>query len=114
MTFRDAINQLQDGYAAKRPSWSGYIEREAGTDGAHNLVLHYADGTTTVMYVFDSDGSNDIVKDGTEVKKGGAAAVPFVDYAPLTQFLLEQIIADDWEIDETSKYEAAMLGSNEF
>ena len=139
MTFSSAIRSLRDGNATKRPSWLGYIKRvdltednytdefstllpglsgttltDAIAAGTHKLVYCYADGTTQATYLFDSSASNNVVKDNTTVKKGSSSATVFTDYAPLTQFLFEAILQDDWEIGNTADFEAVAAGENEF
>ena len=119
MTFREAFLQLSHGYAMKRPSWKGYIERidtldsDSNPTGVYQLKIHYADGTTTVIYTFDNDDTNNIVKSGTAVKKGTAAAQLFVDYAPITHFLFDALVADDFEVNLATVYAAVVDGSGE-
>lgn len=56
-SFADAINQLKNGKACKRPSWRGYVKRmDVGTDGAYNIVFVKPNGTTTYTYSVTSDG----------------------------------------------------------
>ena len=120
MTFREAFLQLADGYAMKRPSWKGYIERTDTLDandqptGVYQLRMHYADGTTTVLYAFDNDDTNNVVKSGTSVMKGSSAAQLFVDYAPITHFLFDALVADDFEVNLATTYAAVVAGSGEF
>ena len=80
----------------------------------YDLVFVYSDGTTEATYRFDANATNNVKKDGTTVKKGSATATEFEDYAPLTQFLFEAILQDDWEVGNTSDFEAVASGDNEF
>ena len=50
-SFADAIAQLTDGKAAKRPNWAGYVKRVEGQDGAYNIVFVKRDGTQNTYAV---------------------------------------------------------------
>ena len=50
-SFADAIAQLTDGKAAKRPNWAGYVKRVDGQDGAYNIVFVKRDGTQNTYSV---------------------------------------------------------------
>lgn len=142
MTFTSAISSLRNGYAAKRPSWKGYISCKASIEdyfeqnppktvgsptegetadaqsaisgGWRILEFHLADGATVVPYVFDSDASNDIKMDGEAVSKDGSTLAPYTGYVPLTQFLLEAILESDWETVPVSSAEVVLAGTNEY
>ena len=142
MNFSTAIGSLRDGYAAKRPSWRGYIEcvanatayftlnppasvgnptdeetaaaQTAISDGWKILKFHLADGETVVDYVFDSNASNDIKKDGSVVKKGGTSQTVYTGFIPLTQYLLDAILEQDWEVGLASDYATSATSSNEY
>ena len=54
-SFADAIAQLTDGKAAKRPNWAGYVKRVDEQDGAYSIVFVKRDGTQNT-YATSADG----------------------------------------------------------
>ena len=50
-SFADAIAQLTDGKAAKRPNWAGYVKRIDGANGEYNVVFVKRDGTQNTYAV---------------------------------------------------------------
>ena len=50
-SFADAIAQLTDGMAAKRPNWAGYVKRIDGENGEYNVVFVKRDGTQNTYAV---------------------------------------------------------------
>lgn len=129
MTFRDAVQQMistaVEGTAIKRPSWKGYVfytVPDGAEPGVYVLKYHYSDGTEVPMLV-NGDGTDDIVK-GKEtghtmkVYKGTSEtteAALFVDYCPLTTFLMDAILnATDFDIGTKEAFDAAADGDNEF
>ena len=50
-SFADAIAQLTDGNAAKRPNWAGYVKRIDGENGEYNVVFVKRDGTQNTYAV---------------------------------------------------------------
>lgn len=50
-SFADAIAQLTDGKAAKRPNWAGYVKRVDGQEGAYSIVFVKRDGTQNTYSV---------------------------------------------------------------
>ena len=111
--YEDEFSDLLPGLTPGSGGTQGSLE-QAIAAGTYKLVFCYADGETEALYLFDASASNNVVKDGTAVKKGSATATVFEDFAPLTQFLFEAILQDDWEVGNTADYAAAASGSNEF
>ena len=54
-SFADAIAQLTDGKAAKRPNWAGYVKRVDGEGGAYSIVFVKRDGTMNT-YAVSAEG----------------------------------------------------------
>lgn len=92
-SFADAISQLTNGKAAKRPAWGGYVKRVDGTDGAYSIVYVKRDGTQNT-YAIASDGTITT----------SAAITQDVD-------LFAGMISNDWMIGNTADFETARLGT---
>ena len=94
-TFADAINQLTDGKAAKRPSWRGYVKREdIGTNGAYKIVFVKPDGTTTYSYNVSADG-----------------AITTSDTLTMDVDLFAAMLSSDWLVGATADFEIARDGT---
>ena len=50
-SFADAIAQLTDGKAAKRPNWAGYVKSIDGENGEYNVGFVKRDGTQNTYAV---------------------------------------------------------------
>lgn len=98
MTFKNAIDSLQDGGAAKRPSMGGYwwkdqtgISDEDKAAGKYMLKCVERNGTTSTFYMNGATGADSNLEiDGT---------------------FIAGIMAEDWEISTKEAYEAARSGS---
>lgn len=117
MTIREALYRLTNGYAARRPSWKGYVKRvDTVVDGvvtSYALTFVFADGTETTYTMGTDSAADKVTKDGTTVKKGTSAATAYTHFVPITHFMLEAILASDWEIVLTENAATAAAGENE-
>ena len=99
MTFADAVNYLNDGRAAKRPNWGGYVKKvvtsEPGaTTETFKIVFVERDANPTYEYVWD-----------------GTAWTAPATKVPFDHEILEAMLADDWITGETAAFEAARSGT---
>lgn len=97
MTFADAIYGLRDGYAAKRPSWGGYVKKAVtSTDTDPNpYTLTYKNRSGT-EYVYTFNGTSWTAPSTT---------------VPFDAELHAAMIADDWTVGTVADYEAARTGT---
>jgi len=94
-SFADAVNQLTNGKACKRPSWRGYVKRvDVGTEGAYQIVFVKPDGTTTYTYSVSAAG-----------------VITTSDTLTLDVDLFAAMISTDWQIGNTADYETSRGGS---
>ena len=92
-SFADAIAQLTDGKAAKRPNWAGYVKRIDGENGEYNVVFVKRDGTQNT-YAVTSAG----------VITTEAAVSMDAD-------LFAAMCSTDWIIGDAASFEQARTGS---
>ncbi len=92
-SFADAIAQLTNGKATKRPSWAGYVKRTDGTDGAYSIVYVKRDGTQNT-YTISSTGG---------ITTSGAITQDVELFAGM--------ISNDWIIGDVDQFETARTGS---
>jgi len=94
-SFADAINQLTNGKACKRPSWRGYVKRvDVGTEGAYNIVFVKPNGTTTYTFAFSAQGvctTSDTLTMDTDLFVG--------------------MCSTDWIVGNTTDFESARGGT---
>ena len=95
MSFDNAVENLRDGYAAKRPSWGGYVKKVVtdADDGAYKLTFKNRAGTE---YEYTYNGT---------AWTAPATTVPF------DTEMLEAMLADDWQTGTTAAFESARSGS---
>lgn len=94
-SFADAMSQLSNGRAAKRPAWRGYVKREdVGTDGAYDIVFVKPDGTTTYTYSVSAAG-----------------VITTSDSLTMDVDLFAGMCSTDWMIGNTDDFEAARSGT---
>lgn len=95
-SFADAISQLTNGKAAKRPSWRGYVKRvdSAETEGAYSLVFVKPNGTTTYTFAIASDGT-----------------ITTSDTLTLDVDLFASMLSNDWLVGSAADFEAARSGT---
>lgn len=96
MTFADAVANLQDGKAAKRPQWQGYVKRDNDT-------------------TFSTTGKYDLTyknRTGTEYKYSwnGTAWIAPLATVPFDAEIHAAMIADDWITGSTADFEACRQG----
>ena len=92
MPFAYILDQLQDGQAAKRPTWGGYVKREDGQNGAYTLTFKNRAGTS---YAFAWSGS----------------AWSTTASLTLDAELLAAMAAQDWIIGDAAEFETARAGT---
>lgn len=93
MSFADAIAQLTDGKATKRPNWAGYVKRVDGQNGAHNIVY--------------------VKRDATQNTYSIAANGEITTSSAITQDvdLFAGMLSTDWIIGDTAGFEQARTGT---
>ena len=94
--YADAINNLGDGQAAKRPRWRGYIKKiNVQEDGSYDLVYVKKDGTQATYHV-DAEG------------------IMSCD-SPLTlnASLNSDMLSNDWIIGSAEEFESSRSGEGE-
>lgn len=98
MTFADAVTNLQDGKAAKRPTWHGYVKRDNdstfSTTGKYTLTYRKANGTD---YVYQWNGT---------------AWVEPTMMVDIDAELHASMIADDWITGSTEDFETCRQGGH--
>lgn len=94
-SYADAINSLQDGQAAKRPRWRGYVKKGnvAIEDRSYDLTFVKADGTEVVYHVA-ADGEQ--TAETTLVFDGELNA---------------DMMSNDWMIGDAEDFEVSRAGS---
>lgn len=92
-TFADAIAQLTDGKAAKRPNWAGYVKRVDGENGAYSIVFVKRAGTQNT-YAVSSAGV---------ITTEGAVSLD-VD-------LFAGMLSTDWLIGDAASFEQGRTGT---
>lgn len=95
MPFAYVMNQLQDGGAAKRQAWAGYVKKTV-TDaetGAYKITF--------------------VKRDGTQTEYAVAANGTITAASPMTfdVDLLAAMLSDDWIAGTAATFEAARSGS---
>lgn len=103
MQFADAIQNLRDGYAAKRSTWGGYVKKvvTSAPDAeveTYKLIFQVRTGSTTYEYEFKVVGG---------VLKWVAPSTK----VPFDAEIIEAMLADDWSTGKTDDFEAARSGS---
>lgn len=93
MSFADAISQLTDGKAAKRPNWAGYVKRVDGQDGAYRIVFVKRDGTQNTYAV------------------SAAGVVTTESAVTMDADLFGAMCSTDWIVGDTSGFEEARTGT---
>lgn len=93
-TFADAIAQLENGKAAKRPGWRGYVKRVDGQSGAYDLVYVKPDGTS---YTYHHAADGTVTAPQTAVT--------------LDAELHVAMLSNDWIIADTTSFEQCRQGS---
>lgn len=100
MTFADIIAQLENGKAAKRPSWRGFVKKVAGaTEGAYDIVFvkpAAAAGQSPTTYTYH------IAANGT---------ITTSDTLTMDVELFASMCSTDWFMASTSEFEAALAGT---
>lgn len=92
-SFADAIAQLTDGKAAKRPNWAGYVKRVDGQDGAHSIVFVKRNGTQNTYSV------------------SAAGVVTTEGAVSIDADLFAAMCSTDWLISDTASFEQGRTGS---
>lgn len=92
-SFADAIAQLTDGKACKRPNWSGYVKRVDGQEGAYSIVFVKRDGTQNTYAVSAA---------GVITTEGAVSMDPD---------LLAGMLSTDWIIGDAAGFEQARTGT---
>ena len=92
-TFADAIAQLTDGKACKRPSWGGYVKRVDGQDGAYEIVFVQRDGTQKTYSV------------------STAGVITTESAVSMDVDLFAGMCSTDWIVGDAASYEEARTGT---
>ena len=92
--FADAIAQLTDGKAAKRPNWAGYVKRvDHDDDAGYDIVFVKRNGTTNT-YSVSSEGV---------ITTEGAVS--------MDADLFAAMCSTDWMIGDTASFEQGRTGT---
>lgn len=97
MTFANAVSMLNDGRAAKRSSWGGYVYRTdtaQSTDGSYSLTFKNRTGTE---YAYSYNGTT------------GAWTAPSTK-VPFDSDIMASMIANDWTTGKKTDFETARAG----
>ena len=86
-SLADAIAQLTNGKACKRPNWAGYVKRVDGQDGAYSIVFVKRDGTQNTYAV---------AANGTITTSSAVSMDPD---------LFAAMCSTDWIIGDTASFE---------
>ena len=92
-SFADAIAQLTDGKAAKRPNWAGYVKRIDGENGEYNVVFVKRDGTQNTYAVTS------------------AGVITTEAAVSMDAELFAAMCSTDWIIGAAASFEQARIGS---
>ena len=92
-SFSDAIAQLTDGKAAKRPNWAGYVKRVDGENGSYSIVFVKRDGTQNTYSV------------------SAAGVVSTEGAVTMDVELFAAMLSRDWMIGDTASFEHGRTGT---
>ena len=95
-SYADAIYNLEEGRAAKRPRWRGYVKKvNVQEDGSYDLVYVKKDGTE-VTYHMDGDG-----------------VMTCESPLTLSGSLNGDLMSNDWIVGSADEFESARAGDGE-
>ncbi len=99
MTFANAIADIAEGYACKRPSWRGYVYRD-------NITAATADTSEKYDIVFVNKG-------GTKFTYPYDTSSSLSEYTKFTKELVTAMKADDWIQGAKADFELAREGNSD-